>query len=125
MTETARLIRFENVGLRYGMGPEILKDVSFSRQAKIIPVPDRSIRRRQNHPFAFVVFSHCGPTRGLITAFGKDVTAISNQELPFLRRRIGVVFQDFRLLDHMTTYENVALPLRGRARKRPVTAVMS
>ncbi|TIX57923.1 MAG: ATP-binding cassette domain-containing protein, partial [Mesorhizobium sp.] len=49
--------------------------------------------------------------------FGKDRSRISRTELPHLRRRIGVVFQDFRLLDHMTTYENVALPLRVRGRE--------
>ena len=47
----------------------------------------------------------------------KTSTTISNHELPFLRRRIGVVFQDFRLLDHLTTYENVALPLRVRGKE--------
>ena len=57
------------------------------------------------------------PTRGLITLFGKDCARISRQQLPTLRRRIGVVFQDFRLLDHMTTYENVALPLRVLGRR--------
>src|SRR5690606_12972545 len=56
-------------------------------------------------------------TRGLITVFGKDRSLITRQELPVLRRRIGVVYQDFRLLDHMTTYENVALPLRVRGRE--------
>jgi cell division transport system ATP-binding protein len=52
------------------------------------------------------------PTRGLITVFNHDAASISKAELPALRRRIGVVFQDFRLLDHLTTFENVALPLR-------------
>ena len=57
------------------------------------------------------------PTRGLITVFGKDRSLVTRAELPHLRRRIGVVFQDFRLLDHMTTWENVALPLRIRGRE--------
>ena len=54
------------------------------------------------------------PTRGLVKIFGKDATSITPAQLPDIRRRIGVVFQDFRLLDHLTTYENVALPLRVR-----------
>lgn len=44
--------------------------------------------------------------------FGKDLSALSRENLPQLRRRIGVVFQDFRLIDHLTSFENVALPLR-------------
>nr|WP_272209823.1 ATP-binding cassette domain-containing protein [Marinicella sp. W31]MDC2875654.1 ATP-binding cassette domain-containing protein [Marinicella sp. W31] len=56
------------------------------------------------------------PTRGLIRLFGRDVAVIPHKELPMLRRRVGIVFQDFRLLDHMTTYENVALPLRVRGK---------
>src|SRR5690606_40486268 len=52
------------------------------------------------------------PSRGLISMFGEDVSRISKDELTDLRRRRGVVFQDFRLLDHLTTFENVALPLR-------------
>ena len=51
-------------------------------------------------------------TRGLITLFGHDIATLDNDALSTLRRRIGIVFQDFRLLDHLTTYENVALPLR-------------
>jgi cell division transport system ATP-binding protein len=110
------LIRFENVGLRYGMGPEILRDVSFS-------IPERSFQFLSGPSGAGktsllrLLFMSLKPTRGLITMFGKDRSRITRRELPLLRRRIGIVFQDFRLLDHMTTYENVALPLRVRGRE--------
>jgi cell division transport system ATP-binding protein len=56
------------------------------------------------------------PTRGLISVFGRDVATMPRSAMPDIRRRIGIVFQDFRLLDHMTTYENVALPLRVMGR---------
>lgn len=109
------LIRFENVGLRYGMGPEILRDISFH-------LPERSFQFLSGSSGAGkttllrLLFLSLMPTRGLITIFGKDRSRITRKELPGLRRQIGVVFQDFRLLDHMTTYENVALPLRVRGR---------
>lgn len=109
------VIRFENVGLRYGMGPEILRDISFQ-------VPQGSFQFLSGPSGAGkttllrLLFLSLKPTRGLITVFGKDRARVSPRELPLLRRRMGVVFQDFRLLDHMTTYENVALPLRVRGR---------
>jgi cell division transport system ATP-binding protein len=59
-----------------------------------------------------LLFLALRPSRGLITLFDHDVATLSKEALTTLRRRIGIVFQDFRLLDHMTTYENVALPLR-------------
>lgn len=105
------MIRFENVGLRYGVGPEVLKDVSFH-------IPPRSFQFLTGPSGAGktslirLMFLSLKPTRGFMSAFGKDVTRISPSEMPALRRRIGVVFQDFRLLDHLTTFENVALPLR-------------
>jgi cell division transport system ATP-binding protein len=52
------------------------------------------------------------PTAGKIQLFGDDAAHKSRKDLPAIRRRIGVVFQEFRLLDHLTAYENVALPLR-------------
>jgi len=105
------VVRFENVGLRYGMGPEVLRDLTF---------------RIEPHSFQFLtgpsgagktsllrlLFLSLKPTRGLINLFGHDIATLSQDALATLRRRIGVVFQDFRLLDHMTTYENVALPFR-------------
>jgi cell division transport system ATP-binding protein len=113
---SGKVFRFENVGLRYGMGPEILRDISFH-------IPERSFQFLSGPSGAGkttllrLLFLSLKPTRGLITVFGKDRSRIMRRELPMLRRRIGVVFQDFRLLDHMTTYENVALPLRVRGRE--------
>ncbi|MDQ6432658.1 cell division ATP-binding protein FtsE [Mesorhizobium sp. LHD-90] len=110
------MIRFENVGLRYGMGPEILRDISFQ-------IPPSSFQFLSGPSGAGkttllrLLFMSLKPTRGLINIFGKDRSRISPRDLPMMRRRIGVVFQDFRLLDHMTTYENVALPLRVRGRE--------
>ena len=110
------LIRFENVGFRYGMGAEILRDVTLHIRPKsfqFLTGPSGAGKTT----LLRLLFLALKPTRGLITAFDKDINTISNQELPFLRRRIGVVFQDFRLLDHLTTYENVALPLRVRGKE--------
>jgi len=110
------LIRFENVGLRYGMGPEILRDITFH-------IPPKSFQFLSGPSGAGkttllrLLFMSLKPTRGLITVFGKDRAGIAQRDLPALRRRIGIVFQDFRLLDHMTTYENVALPLRVRGKE--------
>jgi cell division transport system ATP-binding protein len=57
------------------------------------------------------MFLSLQPTRGQLQLFGQDVSRVSPPRRAQLRRRIGIVFQDFRLLDHMTTWENVALPL--------------
>ncbi|MEM5583385.1 MULTISPECIES: cell division ATP-binding protein FtsE [unclassified Roseibium] len=105
------MIRFENVGLRYGMGPEILRDLSFAiepQSFQFLTGPSGAGKTS----LIRLLFMSLRPTRGLIKVFNRDLSVIDKQELPRLRRKIGVVFQDFRLLDHLTTYENVALPLR-------------
>jgi len=105
------LVRFENVGLRYGMGSEVLRDVSFSIEPKsfqFLTGPSGAGKTS----LLCLLFLSLRPTRGLITLFGRDATRLRAHEVAAFRRRIGIVFQDFRLLDHLTTYENVALPLR-------------
>ena len=109
------MIRFENVGLRYGMGPEVLRDVTFElapRSFQFLTGPSGAGKTS----LLRLLFLGLRPTRGLITLFGKNTTTLRRQELPLIRRRIGVVFQDFRLLDHLTTFDNVALPLRVQGR---------
>lgn len=97
------------------MGPEILKDLTFD-------VPKRSFQFLTGPSGAGkttllrLMFLSLKPTRGLIRTFDRDISRIPADELPLLRRRIGIVFQDFRLLEHLTTYENVALPLRVRGK---------
>jgi cell division transport system ATP-binding protein len=105
------LIRFDNVGLRYGMGPEILRDLTFRIEPKsfqFLTGPSGAGKTTLIRLF----FLSLKPTRGLISVFDRDASLLSRYELPAVRRRIGVVFQDFRLLDHLTTFENIALPLR-------------
>jgi cell division transport system ATP-binding protein len=105
------VIRFENVGLRYGRGPEILRDLTFRIDAKsfqFLTGPSGAGKTS----LLRMLFLSLRPTRGLVTMFDQDAATLTKDGRATLRRRIGLVFQDFRLLDHMTTYENVALPLR-------------
>src|SRR6202046_2022740 len=105
------VIRFEHVGLRYGLGPEILRDLTF----RIDPKPFQFLTGPSGAgkpTWLRMMFLSLRPSRGLITMFDQDTATLSKDGRATLRRRIGLVFQDFRLLDHMTTYENVALPLR-------------
>jgi len=105
------LVRFENVGLRYGLGPEVLKDLSFGIEPhsfQFLTGPSGAGKTS----LLKLLFLSLRATRGIVTVFDHDTSRLSKDELSVLRRRIGIVFQDFRLLDHLTTYENVALPLR-------------
>lgn len=116
------MIRFENVGVRYGLGTEVLKDVSFSLAPgsfTFLTGPSGAGKTT----LLKLLYLALRPTRGLIDMFGRDVTRLGREDLPPLRRRIGVVFQDFQLLDHMSTVENVAMPLQiAGANKAQITA---
>jgi cell division transport system ATP-binding protein len=106
-----RVIRFENVGLRYGFGAEILRDLSFhidSHSFQFLTGPSGAGKTS----LLRLLFLSLKPTRGLISMFNRDTATLTKDDRATLRRRIGIVFQDFRLLDHLTTYENVALPFR-------------
>jgi cell division transport system ATP-binding protein len=105
------VIRFENVGLRYSLGPEVLRDVSFGIEPGTFQFLTGPSGAGKTSLLRLMLLS-LRPTRGLITMFDEDTATLSKDGRATLRRRIGIVFQDFRLLDHLTTYENVALPLR-------------
>jgi cell division transport system ATP-binding protein len=109
------MVRLDNVGLRYGRtdrsGPEVLHDLSFS-------VPEGGFRWLLGPSGAgkssLLRLLHLAvlPSRGRLTVLDTMVPGAARHALPLLRRRIGMVFQDFRLLPHLTAFDNVALPLR-------------
>ena len=105
------MVRFENVGMRYGAGPEVLRDVSFALDPgsfTFLTGPSGAGKST----LLKLVFMAERPSRGLISLFGRDLAILRRADLPALRRRLGVVFQEFRLLDHLSAFDNVALPLR-------------
>ena len=105
------LLRFENVGLRYGMGPEVVGDLNFSiapQSFQFLTGPSGAGKTTLMRLMLLAL----RPTRGTVRVFGRDAAGLTKDDLTALRRRIGVVFQDFRLLDHLSAFDNVALPLR-------------
>jgi cell division transport system ATP-binding protein len=105
------LVRFENVGLRYGVGTELLRDLTFTiapSSFQFLSGPSGSGKTT----LLKMMLANLKPTRGLVHVFGQDVARMDKDQMTAVRRKIGIVLQDFRLLDHLTTYENVALPLR-------------
>ncbi len=109
------MLRFDNVGLRYGVGPEVLRDLDFSIAPQSFQFLTGPSGAGKTTMLKLMLLS-LKPTRGTIHIFGAEAGALTKDEITALRRRIGVVFQDFRLLDHLTTYENVAPPLRVMGR---------
>ncbi len=110
------MIKLDNVGLRYGLGPEVLSDLSFEIGPKSFQFLTGPSGAGKTSLLRLMLMA-LKPTRGLVSLFGKEAAQITQAEMPSIRRRIGVVFQDFRLLDHLTTYENVALPLVVRGKE--------
>ena len=105
------LVRFEDVALRYGGGPEILRRLTFHlRPGSFHFVTGPSGAGKST--LLRLIYLAKRPSSGQISLFGRDVTTLSRSDAAAMRRRIGVVFQDFRLLDHLTALENVALPLK-------------
>jgi cell division transport system ATP-binding protein len=112
----APVVQLDNVGVRYGMGPEVLRDVTFAIEQRSFQFLTGPSGAGKTTLLRLILLS-VKPTRGLISLFGTQVSRISKGALTGLRRRMGVVFQDFRLLDHLTTFENVALPLRVQGKE--------
>ncbi len=109
--EHQAVIRFEQVGLRYGLGPEVLRDISLALAPGSFHFLTGASGAGKSSLLRLMYLAQL-PSRGRLTVFGRNVATAPRGELPALRRRIGVVFQDFRLLDHLSALDNVALPLR-------------
>jgi cell division transport system ATP-binding protein len=110
------MVRFENVGMRYGSGPEVLRDVTFELEGGSFTFLT-GLSGAGKTTLLKLIYLAEPPSRGLITLFGQELATAKRQDLPPLRRRIGVVFQDFHLLNHLSVYDNVALPLRLAGRR--------
>ena len=105
------MVRLEGVGLRYGGADAVLRDVSFS-------VAEGGFRwllgpsGAGKSSLLRLLYLAQRPTSGRVFVLGAETSAAPRHALPALRRRIGVVFQDFRLMPHLSAFDNVALPLR-------------
>lgn len=110
-SQMANIVQFENVGLRYGSGTETLSDVSFTLATGAFYFLTGPSGAGKTSLLKLLYLAQ-RPTRGLIRLFGEDAGALPRKRLPGFRRRIGVVFQDFRLVQHLSAYDNIALPLR-------------
>ncbi len=105
------MIHFEHIGLRYGIGPEVLNDISFKLEPgsfHFLTGPSGAGKSS----LLSLMFLGRKPTRGLIRMFGHHINGLERQKLAAFRQKIGVVFQEFRLLPHLSALDNVALPLR-------------
>lgn len=105
------ILRFDDVSLAYGRNDPTLRKVSFSlKPGSFHFITGASGAGKSS--LLKLIYMAVRPTGGRIELFGHDIARISSRDLPLMRRRIGVVFQDFRLLDHMTVFDNAAVPLR-------------
>lgn len=113
------MVRFENVGMRYGNGPEVLRDVSFVLEPGSFHYLTGASGAGKSSLLQLMYLA-LRPTRGLVSLFGQDTAVLARRDFPPLRRQIGVVFQNFRLIGHLSALDNVALPLRlaGASRKQ-------
>ncbi|MGD9810118.1 MAG: cell division ATP-binding protein FtsE [Sphingobium sp.] len=123
------IIEFENIGLRYGADAEVLSDISFSLLSGGFYFLTGASGAGKTSLLKLLYLAQ-RPSRGVLKLFGEDVVMMHRSRLPGFRRRIGVVFQDFRLVPHLSAFDNVALPLRlsGIAEKEiegPVDEMLS
>ncbi|MCM1323796.1 MAG: cell division ATP-binding protein FtsE [Acetobacter sp.] len=110
------IVEMKNVGLAYGDNSPVLSNIDFSfRRGSIHFLTGKSGAGKTS--LLSMLYLAQKPTEGTLKVFGNNVAMTDRDTLAFLRRRIGVVFQDFRLLEHLSVFDNVALPLRLRGMK--------
>lgn len=104
------MIAFDNVCMGYG-GDNVISNVSFELDRGSFHFLMGPSGAGKSTLLKLMYLAHF-PTQGAVSILDMDTTNTHRTDLPALRRRIGVVFQDFQLLNHMTVFDNVALPLR-------------
>ena len=104
-------VKFDNVGLRYGTDPEVLSNLSFTLYPGSFYFLTGASGAGKTSLLKMLYLAQA-PSRGAIRMFGQDLVTMPQSRLPELRRRLGVVFQNFRLVPYLTAFDNVALPLR-------------
>lgn len=105
------MIALEHVAMEYLPGQEILKDISLELQKGSFHFLTGPSGSGKSTLLSLLSLQHRA-SKGHVHMFGQEVTRTPREDLPRLRRRIGIVLQDYRLLEHMTIAENVALPLK-------------
>ncbi len=105
------IIEMQNVGIRYGQGAEILSDINLQLKRGSFHFLTGKSGAGKTSMLSMMYLAQKA-SRGVVSVFGRNVTYAGRDSLAMLRRKIGVVFQDFRLLDHLSAFDNVALPLR-------------
>ena len=105
------IVDFHRVFMKYENGHSVLKNIQFTLEKGSFHFVTGASGAGKTSLLRMMYLA-TKPTSGRLKIFGQDLSKVSSSKLPNFRRRIGVVFQDFRLLDHLSTFDNVALPLR-------------
>ena len=105
------MIRCNNISLEYLAGKPVLRHVNLHLEAGSFTFVSGASGAGKSSLLSMLALS-LQPTSGTLQLFGSDVTNLTREELPPVRRKIGTVFQDFQLLNHLSVAENVALPLK-------------
>ena len=110
-------VRLSGVSFGYAESPGVLRDVSLILPRGSFHFLTGASGAGKSSLLRLLTLSE-RPAQGRIALFGEDVGAVAARDRHIWRRRMGVVFQDFRLLDHLSVFDNAALPLRLRGARR-------
>ncbi len=119
------MLRLDNVAMRYDGGPEVLRGINLSLDPGTFHYVMGPSGAGKTSLLRLLSLTH-PPCHGRIELFGRNVAELSRADLASVRRRIGVIFQEFRLLDHLSAFDNIALPLRiSGARDEQISGFVS
>jgi cell division transport system ATP-binding protein len=116
-----QILKLENVSMGYLTGQEVLKDISLSVARGGFHFLS-GVSGAGKSSLLGVIALAVRPQRGNVELFGTETTQLARNELPPLRRRVGMVYQDYRLIDHLSIEENVGLPLKIAGEPKKVIA---